>query len=173
MITMRKYPQSLQFNLKYLDDHTIRKNGGASIEFNRQFMEILFTHLMIHPEPMVVPVYDFQILDNKGGVFHYQYDMKALLMLHAEEKRLVNRSFNRYEMYGELPSRSEDTIIQQGWQDWPNLLRFMEQWILLGRHLDIHDGNIMIDENDQYKLVDIEGFIHHPIDDPINDWIIR
>lgn len=170
---MRTYSLHLPYGLKYIAPNIIRKEAILGSETNLRFMEALCTHLINHPDPMVVPVYDFQIGHCRGGEYHYYYDMQTLLSLYPEEKRLVNWCDDAYDKDKILPSQNPEERIAQGWSEWPPLMQFIDKWIALRRHQDIHDGNIMIDENDCYKLVDLEGFIHHPWDDPINDWISR
>lgn len=169
---MRKYPTRLPYGLEYIDRNTVRKNGIFSLKNNRYFMEVLCNHLIHNPDPMVVPVLDFKMGSVKNGEYYYSYDMKALLDLYTEEKRIVNWVADHYEEEG-LPSQSVDAYIQQGWLEWPELMQFLEQWIAMQRHRDIHDGNIMIDEEGSYRLIDLEAFIHSPLDAPINNWITR
>jgi hypothetical protein len=170
---MRTYPSHLPYGLEYVDRHTIRKTATLSRLENVKFLEILCNHLILHPDPEIVPVFDFKYIGPKYGSYEYSYDMRALMTLSPSEKRLVNRADSQYDRYGILPSQSDDEVIVKGWSEWLPLMQFIEKWMVLKRHRDIHDGNIMIDEEDNYLLVDLEGFIHSPLEDPVNSWITR
>lgn len=168
---MRTYFHSLPYGLKYIDQNTIRKEATLSLSENLHFMEALCNSLINCPDPMVVPIFNFHIGTYSKGIYHYSYDMLALLSLYQEEKNLVNWSEEAYYRNGVLPSQSTDERIQVGWDQWPDLMQFIEKWITLRRHRDIHDGNILIDEEDNYRIIDLEGFIHSSLDSPINSWI--
>lgn len=131
---------------------------------------------MLHHDPMIVPIYDFVNLgyDSQSGIFRYQYDMKALLCLKAEEKRLINLVADRFDKCEEYPSHSTDDKIKIGWSTYPELMRFLDKVLAHGRYLDLHDGNIMIDEEDNYQIIDVEGFINTlPLGHPKNSWFME
>lgn len=170
--TMRKYPHNLPKGLEYINDYTIRKSANMSLGCNVVFMEALCSHLTRNPDPLVVPVSNFRRGKYFNGVFNYTYDMQALLMLHTDEKRIINKVYDRWDRADEFPSQSKDLDILQFWHDYPALMRFLDRVLLDNRHHDIHDGNIMVDEEDNYRLVDLEGFINgFPLNHPYNKWI--
>jgi hypothetical protein len=172
---MRKYPHNLPPQVEYINDNVIRKTAWTSLANTIEFIEALCNHLICHPDPMIVPIYAFE---NQGyqaysGRYRYTYDMQALLLLQPEEKRLINRVANIYECAEELPSQSKDQKIKEGWINYPELMKFLDKVVSMGRYRDLHDGNIMIDEFDNYQIIDIEGFIYGNLEDSNNAWITR
>ena len=172
---MRRYPHKLQTNLKYLDRNTIRKTAVCSIENTVNFVEKLCQHLMVRPDPDIVPIYSFKRLGTNHKTYKYQYDMQAMLMLTTEERQAIMACVDLWEENECYPSNWQSSKykfdeMMLGWAQYPELMRFMDRLYKENRYHDIHDGNIMIDEQDNYRIIDLEGYIYHDLNDPMNDW---
>lgn len=170
---MIKYDDNVEcYHIKLVDDRTVRKEASLSTKESFDCLEAIISHFISHPDPMVVPVYDFKVLErpkkSNYGVFIYQYDMKQLGMLSEDEKNLIYymKSVN---FYGE---KHNDKLAQLSLQ-YPELSDFMKEVYHLRRYTDCHGGNFLKDEDESYKIIDLEGFIHTPLNRKENDWITR
>lgn len=170
---MLKFSKSLPYGLEILDDNiTVRKTATCSEYKTFYFMEKLISHFTNNPDPTVVTVSNFKILQEKREQYNYKYsyDMKRLGLLSIKEKELIDFVGDMYDMHNvraceiscNYPHRSE----------FLELFSFLHTITSQGRYWDIHSGNIMKDEYG-YKLVDLEGFLMTPLEQPKNDWIIR
>ncbi len=164
---MIRYP-NLVGNLKYVGSNqaVVRKIALTSNRDHRDFVKALCQHFIAHPNPMMVPIYSFRDLSfgSGGSYFRYCYDMKAMGMLSGDEKRIV-------DFMGDNPSPNHASI--PGFRKmFPELMSFLELVINQNRYHDLHSGNVMLDEEENYRLVDVEGFLNSKkLDDPINKWI--
>lgn len=183
MITYSNY--KLPHGLEYVGDgFTIRKTVLCSDKDSLHFMQALCQHLIAHPDPMIVPVYAFQYLGEKAGhCYSYSYDMMRLGNLTDEEKKIiweVTRAKGSWPGAGDGPPKS-DPIHQfqsnpkitpeQAWQDYPKLMTYLGEVIKQNRYYDMHDENILMDEEANYRLIDLEGLINIPLSQPDNQWI--
>lgn len=162
-----KYP-NLPFNgpLKIVNYMTIRKTVRTKDKDIVIFMEALIHHFMDHPDPMVVPVYNFKVIC-KPYDYLYSYDMKQLQCLTNKEKKLIDTIGDLYEEYGyEACDQYKDL-------ENPKLMNFLHTLIKSGKYWDIHSGNILKDEYGNYKLIDLEGFLNCPLNHKSNNWISR
>lgn len=184
MITYSNY--KLPPGLEYVGDgFTIRKTVLCSNEETLQFMQALCQHLMARPDPTIVPVYDFQYLGRKSNhSFQYSYDMKRLGDLTEGEKKSiweVVRAKGAWanSKYCSAPTtdplhkfRSDAEITpEQAWMSYPQLMNYLTELIKRDRYYDLHDENIMRDEDYSYRIIDLEGFLNLPLSLPENDWI--
>lgn len=169
---MIKYPHNLPIALEYVGRDIIRKNGlGSSYRFV-EYVGAICKSLIKNPDPLVVPIYDFQELGRTpGGAFAYSYDMMALGVLRQSEKDIINTAINRWDRTYLLPSKDRDHSILECWHENRPLMRFLEKVFAENRYRDLHDGNIMIDLEENYRLIDIEGFLFYPLDDRALDWV--
>lgn len=171
---MIQYP-NLFANLKYIgaNQMRVRKTARSSMKSNFQFMKALCNHLINNPDQMIVPVYSFEVLeDDNRNQFRYSYDMMAMGMLSREDKDIVNLISCRVDHYGQTPD-DPDPNIRSCWDRRPELMCFLDKLVRMNRYFDLHDGNIMIDHEENYKVIDLEGFIRYPLSDRHNDWITR
>lgn len=184
MIIYNNY--KLPLNLEYVGDgFTIRKTGHCSNKETLDFMQALCQHLIAHPDPFIVPVVDFQYLGQKSDYYHiYSYDMIRMGDITKEEKTIIwevvrakgawaNSEYCSAPTTDPLHIFRDDAVIssEQAWQDYPELMNYLGEVIEQGRYHDLHDENIMVDGNRDYKIIDLEGFINPPLSDPSNDWI--
>lgn len=166
---MITYP-NLHKPLRYIgaNQSRVRKTAYTGLKCHLLFMKALCKRLIDNPDPLIVEVYSFKELPNAFGNYKYQYDMKAMGMLSEAEKRVVNMVSKYCEPGDAMPTDLAD--INLAWKKHPAIMTFLQKVLFQNRYFDIHDGNIMIDENEEYKLVDLEGFIGSSQD---NKWVYQ
>ena len=147
-----KYDHSIskRFGFSLIGDTIVRKKAYAHNEAKLYSIEAICQHFIHYPDPMVVPVYNFKILEKpifKHSRRLYQYDMKRLYMLNKEEKLLINDNYRKGCHYHDDKN------------GYPKLVKFMNKVIEQRKYLDIHDQNILKDEDGNYRLIDLEGFV--------------
>jgi len=167
------YSDRFHYGITVLDDGvTVRKTANVSRDVTYIFIETLINHFIRNPDPLVVPVYNFEFISHKGGMYSYSYDMMRLSMLSITEKKLIDRIGDLYDShvakacflkYEEYPGADE----------YPELFRFLTEVTTGGKYWDIHSGNIMMDPDGNYRLIDLEGFLKTPLELEVNDWISR
>ena len=169
---MIRYNDNLPYGLTLVNDRVIRKTAKLSTRQSFEQLEAICHHLMRHPDPTIVPIYDFQVLARPKtvfGWFEYQYDMMRLGMLNSDERNLIHNMSLRN--YLEL---KHDPKIVSGRKNLPELYDFVSSIMFLNRYTDIHPGNILKDEQEQFRIIDLEGFgSSEPLDHPSNSWITR
>ena len=173
---MRRYPHNLPSGIRYLDKTIIRKKATCSLQSTVDFVELICHRLIEREDPTIVPIFNFKRLKPVGGAYTYYYDMQALLMLTHDEQMAIldaSASWEDEELY---PSQWQSSNLyhenlQKAWANCPLLMQFLDRLIKEDRYHDVHDGNIMIDEQDQYRIIDLEGFVWYPLDHPTNEWL--
>jgi hypothetical protein len=161
------------YQVKLIDEHTVRKTGRLSINHLEMFSRLM-EHFINKPDPMVVPTYSFGIDEmpepnSRFGIFKYHYDMKRLGMLSPNEKVYIDVASDKRWVFSTTPERKsiyEKTAISR-----PDLATFVSTVIEQDRYRDLHGGNIMKDEDESYKLIDLESFLNSPLDRPENEWM--
>lgn len=169
--------------LEYVGDGwTIRKTATCKGNETFKFISTLCRHLIAHPDPMVVPIYSFEYLGAYGDNTHkYQYDMRRLGDLCKEEIQAVWQVGEAWRAESPDPARifvpkevMKDYITtDQAWAKYPKLMNFLQEVVKLDRYHDLHGENVMMDEEENYRLVDVEGFLNNPLSNPSNTWITR
>jgi hypothetical protein len=96
--------------------------------------------------------------------------MKRLGLLNDYEKEIIMHA-KEEEIEGIYPMSSSNPHILAGLDRYPDLVEFLDCLFRENKYRDIHSGNIMKDEDNSYRLVDLEGFIYTPFDRPENDWM--
>lgn len=175
---MVEYEQNVErWGIKLLDDKTIRKTASQNRDCFK-CVEAIANHFIKYPDPMVVPVYTFKVTerpekeDVSYGVYRYTYDMKRLAVLSYDEKKLISQ-MNARKYYGESSQYVNMAFIERAKKDYSDLYDFMKEVYAQNRYRDIHDGNFLKDEDESYKIIDIEGFIYTPLSREENNWIKR
>jgi hypothetical protein len=169
---MLRYPTTLPPTLSYIDgSFNVRKLCTTSTHEAWTFMGRLLRYLKAHPDPMIVPILDFQEGGYANGAYRYQYDMVGMGMLSSTEKRIIETTRVEWHIYKRLPSQSYTEIAMFGRREYPQLMQFLEQVCQQDRYGDLHEGNVMVDHDYSYRLVDVEGFLHYPLNHPRHDWI--
>jgi hypothetical protein len=166
------------YGITLVSDRIVRKTCVASTEDYYLFIKALCRHFMLRPDPMVVPIYDFQTISiealpgHRYGTYKYSYDMKRLGLLDKDERALINQVAHENSYYGR-PATCDNPRLAPYHKTHPRLLGFMEQVCQMKRYHDIHCGNFMKDEQEEIRIIDIEGFIDPPLDRVRHNWITR
>jgi hypothetical protein len=120
--------------------------------FLKQMEEIVCTQIL-QPNKDIVDIYNFKILreNDKLNNFTYSYDMKRLGLLHIQDRALIDAfskaivSYNLLEILNIIKDKNKKL--------YDFLMKIKEYYF------DIHSGNILLDEDSNYKLIDLEGII--------------
>jgi hypothetical protein len=162
--------------LRLVNDHVVRKTVHLTTREAFLFMQAVLKHFITYPDPMVVPVHRYDViqatLDNVYGTFSYSYDMQRLGMLSENEKEIIESAY--YLRHGLTPyALDHEKTIQMGRKHYPNLVKFITRVLDEDRYRDTHCGNFLKDENQDYRIIDLEGYMRYPLDSPENQWIAR
>lgn len=160
-------------NIKLLDDNlTICKIVNCPEKKTLHFMKAIIEHFINHPDPMVVPVFSFKVIREsklRGNI--YAYTMMRLGILSDEEKELIDFVGDLHDSYGAGACLQERYY--PGKDNCPELFNFLKTVVEQQRYWDIHSGNILMDHDGNYRLIDLEGFLRTPLELSINDWISK
>lgn len=159
--------------LNLLSDQVVRKAVNCSMPTTLGFMEALLSHFVNHPDPLVVPIYDFKIIGKiKQGCYAYQYDMMRLGMIGQDQQLFIDQISSACYVRNELPSKST-LLCPKKKEKYSGLISFMDQVFDQNRYHDIHGGNFMIDLEENYRIIDLEGFQYEEcnLKDPYFNWI--
>ena len=176
---MLRYDETVDrlYGITLSSDQVVRKEYSFSDFEGFKLIKRLVNHFIKHPDPMVVPVFKFETLIEKFdvgsttfGTFSYAYEMKRLFMLDHTEKDIISTCIRKYK-----PTTRDDPDprIQRAWRENQNLVEFMNTVLGQGRYNDLHSGNFLKDENEEYKIIDLEGFMKYPADGETNNWITK
>jgi hypothetical protein len=157
--------------VELVNDTTIRKTYRWSLEYSFRFMDKLIKHFINHPDPLVVPISNYKVICANSYDYQYSYDMDRLGLLSKEERQLVNDCGDASDHYGCHFWHKMPESLRQKFNDHPKLSAFMQTISSQGRYHDLHSGNVMMNMDDEYMLIDIEGFLNLPLESPDNDWI--
>jgi hypothetical protein len=177
---MIKYDNSLEdkWGLSLLDDNTVRKESSIGTKENWECFLSIMEYALKNIDSMLVPVYNFKVTEEPApdypynyGIYRYYYDMKRLGMLSQQEKELITWT-KKVHLYGRGGlNLDEHDLLKEYRVIYPDLADFMDEVIQLNRYRDIHDGNFLLDEEGNYKIIDLEGFIWTPVDRKENNWL--
>lgn len=176
--------RKLPYGLEYVGDGwTVRKTAHCTGKDTLQFMEGLCKHLIAHPDPMVVPVYSFvsTMVSSSPNIYEYQYEMMRLGDLTREEAGIIWQVGDAWRIADVLsiedPTRQfkDDApySVEECWDKHPKLMKFLKQIVVLDRYHDLHGENIMLDNDGDYRIIDLEGFQNSPLSRPSNSWITK
>jgi len=176
---MIKYATNLPAGspLEILPNNLVRKTWTTYNKEWFDYMEALINHFINHPNPKVVPVYNFfsyldgEMLSKKS--YSYSYDMMRCGILPQEDRRLIDLMGDLNERHGQGYQYLENDIVVPLAESNKKLYNFMMEVILENEYWDIHSGNILMNEDGDYCLIDLEGFMRLPLNDPRNNWITR
>jgi hypothetical protein len=170
---MIKYNSELRYGITLLDEVTIRKKAEVSGEDTYEFISAVCNHFIRNPDPMIVPIYNFRLLERPKslfGTFRYHYDMMRLGMLEIGERFLITRMVNVHSSKWD-----NDQYIAEIMDKQTPLFNFIKEVIDRGGYNDLHQGNVMKDEQERYRLIDLESFANsrYPLEHHTNNWISR
>lgn len=163
---MIRYSTRLPTNsgLTLVSDLVVRKTSQYYSIIARNYIRDVVHYFEKNPCSYVVKAWNYKELPiNKSNHYTYSYDMERLGLISSEEKNIIaiivkyeNVSLSSYPQY---------------WSSHPSLMGFLQTVIEDGKYDDLHDGNVMIDTQENYRLIDLEGFIKYPLDTFKNDWL--
>lgn len=154
--------------VELLDNGMIRKKIHSPYVEKANLMAKLVSHFSKYPDYKVVTHGNFSITPIRNG-YSYQYDMMRCGLLSLEERQFVNLVGSFHNYYGRLAFHQAKEGLRGKYEEFPKLYSFLREVVEENKYWDIHSGNIMLDENWDYVLIDLEGFIRSP-DGPANDW---
>ena len=163
-----KYDDNVEtrYGIKLVSDRVVRKEAQFSTRESFEWIRNLVLHLLVNPNPMVVPVYRFEVIEevaskhnSNWGIYRYAYEMMRLPMLSSEEKLLITRL-----IHNRRPVERDDPqpFVREGWKEYPSLVEFMNRVLAEGSYTDLHDQNFLKDEEGNYRIIDLEGFGSYP-----------
>lgn len=166
---MFKYDENLdqRFGITLVSDTIVRKEASYGSQNAFEWIQKLTNHLIANPDPMVVPVYKFEVLEikqpngSRWGTFRYAYEMKRLFMLDRAEKQLIN-DIIRADNYRPVDRVHHSPEITRGWRELPQLMEFMNRVLSDKLYTDIHNNNFLKDDDGSYRIIDLEGFSEYP-----------
>lgn len=168
-------------NVTALDNGNIRKTEWYCREEQFKFIVALLEHLIQRPDPLVVPVYSYSILEPGPRDFTVSYEMMHCGILEKEERDFVDAVGEAWDVHQAKVFEKLDAgacgvyqdELRSGCQKLPELAKFLKQVVEEGRYLDLHSGNVMRNQDAEYVLIDLEGFVRTPLEAPYNNWIVR
>lgn len=152
-----------------LENGNILKTAHFNMERTYLFMDVLIKHFMRHPDPLVVPVLAYQKLD----AYSYSYEMERMGILEKEERSLVDHLGNLVYRHGRNAWQEAEPDFHVWTRHHVKLAEFLKTVVEQSRYHDLHSGNVMMDTECNYRLVDLEGFLKTPLELSENDWITR
>lgn len=169
---MLRYAKRMPENkpVEILDNGNVRKVLTRRSEVWMEYMKALLNHFTKHPDPMVVPIYDYKILSESS----YQYDMMRCGLLTEEERYLITLVSDLHDRYQIAACQVDfDPELIEYKEKCPKLFEFLKQVVEQDRYWDLHSGNILLNEDGEYCLIDLEGFMLLPLSKADNNWITR
>jgi len=150
------------FGIEVISDRVVRKHAMASNKEMFDIIQAICLHFINHPNKLVVPTYSFKagsIAGSKYNAHSYHYDMMRMAPLSHDEmmflssyRHAANNTVDNYNHYRKLAD-------------------FLDKVMSEGRYRDLHDMNVMKDEDDNFRLIDLEGFYLSPLNRAENNWL--
>lgn len=143
-----------------VDNFRILKRAECSTEKTYTFMKAICESLIRSPNPSIVPVLSFHTVSKGFFHFRYNYLMQKLNPLSSFEKSVIEvwsgiNDDDREDIPKYTPEQS-DAISLAGQEQCPKLLKLMDEW--RWTYWDFHAGNVMKDDDGEYRIIDLEGF---------------
>jgi hypothetical protein len=177
-----KHLRNLPPNFSYLKEgKLVRKTDYFRTYERLQLLQKMCHSLMNHPDLLVVPIVSFQeeerqlcsYSENEYN-YYYSYDMLTLHSISKDEELLIDKLADFQSIHRRSPFEAQIEAVTMGQIHFPELTRFIQTVMEQNRYHDLHSQNVMIDNNGQFKLIDIEGFLITPYNGKPNyDWIIE
>ena len=160
--------------VELVDDNLIRKVARTQDKDTYLFIKRIIQHFINYPDPIVVPIYSFQELGrDKDKHYVYAYIMERCGVLSTGERALVNTVGDLWDSHHERACEQDDPALLSYKQRYPILFEFLKTVVEQKRYMDLHSGNVMMSPEETYCLIDIEGFLKWPLNDPSNSWISK
>lgn len=150
-----------------LSNGMIRKKIHTSSYQEVHAIAALINYFEKYSDTKVVAHSNFKIIENDNH-YSYQYDMIRCGLLPSEERIFINLVGDIHDLQGRYAFQHPD--IRSEKEKFPKLNDFLEQVVSENRYWDLHSGNVMLNEDWDYVLIDLEGFIRHPLLHHDNNW---
>lgn len=160
--------------VELLDDYLVRKTARVLEQETYRFYRRIINHFINYPDPMVVPVYSFlEMGKDKEKHYVYSYIMERCGVLSTGERALINTVGDLWDTHQTRACQQNDPELLSRKEQFPVLFEFLKTVVEQDRYMDLHSGNVMMSPEGTYCLIDLEGFLKWPINDPSNDWISK
>lgn len=146
------FPYGL-YGLSLINDSTIEKTAHCEPS-SIGLIESLVNYLINYPDPMIVPVYSFQRISERKGTVKYRYTMKRLYELTKEERTAIEMMSGHWDDY---VCCIHNKYIDSWSESLPHLTKFVRNLSNRRIYWDFHEGNILKDEDENYRVIDLEG----------------
>lgn len=152
-------------------DSIVRKTWIVSTETYALNVCQLVNNFIHNPDSKIVPVYDWQYFGRADHGYKYSYSMERMCSLSREEKTIIDVAGDSESRFAKDPmllcaQESCEDLAQEN----PDLIAFLLEVIKDGKYHDLHSGNIMLDLDGNYKLIDLEGFLSSNYNSVRNKW---
>lgn len=106
--------------------------------------------------------------------------MQRLGVISEEEENLIwqvgdgwrSRIADPIHQFISKPLSTKEVIsLERAWQEYPKLMNFLGEIIKQDRYHDLHGENILLDDDANYRIIDLEGFLNSPLSLPENAWL--
>lgn len=144
--------------IELIKNDIVRKTVRFSSFYDFTKIKRICSFLTEYPSDMIVPIYSFTALKNNS--YGYSYDMKRLFKLSDDESIIIEDVSNIWFDLGRCPIKISDYYNKKIINDNQKLINFLQNIVNHSKYRDLHSGNIMKDENSNFKLIDIEGFLY-------------
>jgi hypothetical protein len=157
--------------VELLDDNLIRKTGSWIEKDMFLFQKRVINHFIKHPDPLVVPVYQFTELGrDRHKQYTYSYIMERCGILNVDERAFVDYVGDLWDKHCDRACAQPDPALLSYQKKFPALFDFLKTVVEQNRYMDLHSGNVMMSQ-DGYCLVDLEGFMKWPLNSASHNWI--
>lgn len=156
-----KYAEVPRFRGITLDSDTVARKTWtvSSKEFALEVGEVV-NYFIRNPDPLVVPVYDWEYFGYRDFGYQYSYSMMRMGVLTTEEKQIINAAGDHPHDFLKDPNDVCTKDLCEGLaSEYPVLVGYLHSVISQGRYHDLHCGNVMLDLDENYRLIDLEGFL--------------
>lgn len=155
--------------ISLINNWTVRKIETFSEPKRFEFLLSFLEQNQKAPDPLIVQIYDFGF-NCKNNYFQLHYDMMRCGVLYKDEKSLIDYYGLLFDSDANFNSNEEiKSIIESAFGSpsrffelqvkFPELNSFLRKVVDKNYYFDLHSGNVMRDENANYVLIDLEGFI--------------
>lgn len=149
--------------VELLANGRVRKTNETSLKKFFNSCQELIINQMLKPEPWIVPVYQFDIIKIYEPLYgcpsyKYYYDMMRCGLLSLEERTFVNFVGDLWDRHSVLTFKYAKDELSEYKEKHPKLFNFLQFVVEETKYADLHSGNVMINEEEEYCLIDLEGF---------------
>lgn len=131
-----------------LENNLIRKSEYYSMEDSFLFVEALVKRQIKNPDPLIVPVYNYNVFSDPWHKYAIFYDMMRCGLLDKEERAMVDEVGCMWDDHGHLLwdhfeagtcKRNSDKL-HSAVKKLPALADFLKTVVRQNRYSDLHSG---------------------------------